>query len=163
MVADGVHILISLALVMIIFRSRQHEPYLVTALAAVVPDIDVIVFRPLATLGYAEGVLWAHRGLTHSLLAGVVVIGFLSMFGPWRAAAIGYGSHLVFDSLTGGVRLFAPFDPTLYGVSVDWLLLNLVTSAFAVTVLLGGMFATKYDFEYGASSFAPKPVFDWFQ
>ncbi|WP_254524676.1 metal-dependent hydrolase [Natrinema caseinilyticum] len=163
MVANGVHILASLALVLIIVRSRRPEPYLVTALAAAVPDIDIIVFRPLVTHGYVEGVLWAHRGVTHSVLSGLVVVGLLSVFGPWRAAAIGYGSHLFFDSLTGGVRPFAPFDPALYGVSVDWLLLNLVTSAVAVTVLLGGMFGRKYDFGYRVPSLTPNPLLDWFQ
>jgi len=55
MVATGVHILISLALVVLLFRSERPEPYLVTALAAAVPDIDTFVFRPLIELGYLEG------------------------------------------------------------------------------------------------------------
>lgn len=163
MVADGVHILLSLALTLILFRSRRSEPYLVTALAAAVPDIDIVVFRPLIELGYVEGVLWAHRGVTHSVVAGVVVIGLLSLVGPWRAAAVGFGSHIGFDLLSGGVRLFAPVDHTLYGTSVDWLLLNLLTSVFAVTVILGGLFGMKYDFASQRRSFASKPILEWLQ
>ncbi|MDF9744239.1 metal-dependent hydrolase [Natrinema salsiterrestre] len=146
MVADGVHILFSLALVLLLFRSNRPEPYLVTALAAAFPDIDIVLFPLLADFGYEAGVLWSHRALTHSLLAGVVVVGLLSVFGPWRAAAVGFGSHILMDLLSGGVRLFAPLDATLYGLSIDWLLLNMLTSVFAVTVLLGGLFGMKYDF-----------------
>jgi len=146
MVATGVHILISLALVVLLFRSERPEPYLVTALAAAVPDIDTFVFRPLIELGYLEGALWMHRGLTHSLLAGIAFTILLAAFGPWRAAAIGFGSHILLDSLSGGVRPFAPFDLTLYGVSVDWLLLNMLISIIAVSVTLGGLLGMKYDF-----------------
>ncbi|QLG48470.1 metal-dependent hydrolase [Natrinema halophilum] len=163
MVADGVHILLSLALVMITFRSRRPEPYFVTALAAAVPDIDVIVFHPLIDLGYVEGALWVHRGLTHSLVGGIVIVGLLSAFGPWRAAAIGFGSHIVLDFMTGGVRLLAPFDAALYGVSYDWMLMNLLTSTFAVTVLLSGMLVAKYEFRAQIPSNPPEPVLEWLQ
>jgi len=163
MVATGVHILVGLALVMLMGRSRQPEPYLVAALAATVPDSDTFVFRPLIELGYATGALWSHRGLTHSLLGGIIVVALLSHFGPWRAAAIGFGSHIILDSLSGGVRLFAPVDQTLYGLSVDWLLLNSLTSAVAVPMILGGLLALKHDGEYRPPSFRSKPVLEWFR
>ncbi|MDS0478533.1 metal-dependent hydrolase [Natrinema sp. 1APR25-10V2] len=163
MVADGAHILIGLALVLIVFRSRRPEPYLVTALAAVFPDIDIIVFHPLVELGYVEGVLWTHRGLTHSLPIAVVVVALLSYFGPWRAAAIGYGSHILFDYLTGGVRLFAPFDHTLYGLSFDWLLMNLFVSVFTVAVILGGLLGMKEECEYQLPSPVAQAVLERFQ
>ncbi len=156
MVANGVHILISLALVVLLFRSGRPEPYLVAALAAAIPDIDTFVFRPLVELGYVEGTLWMHRGLTHSLLAGIALTVLLAAFGPWRAAAVGFGSHVLLDFLSGGVRPFAPFDPTLYGVSADWLLLNMLISIIAVTVLLGGLLGMKYDLGQQAVSRAPE-------
>ncbi|WP_254765048.1 metal-dependent hydrolase [Natrinema marinum] len=163
MVADGAHILVSLALVLIVFRSRRPEPYLVTALAAAFPDIDIVVFHPLVELGYVDGVLWTHRGLTHSLSAAVVVVVLLSYFGPWRAAAIGYGSHILFDFLTGGVRLFAPFNHVLYGLSFDWLLANLLVSVFSVAVILGGLLGMKYVPEMGLPSPTAQAVLERFQ
>ncbi|QCS41913.1 metal-dependent hydrolase [Natrinema versiforme] len=163
MVATGVHILIGLALVLLVSRSGRAEPYLVVALAAMAPDIDTFVFRPLVEFGYVSGPLWSHRGLTHSLLGGVVVVALLAYFGPWRAAAIGFGSHVGFDMLTGGVRLFAPVDPTLYGTSVDWLLLNMLASVVAVIIILGGLLGMKYDFERPIDAHAPKTTLEWFR
>ncbi|QCW02661.1 metal-dependent hydrolase [Natrinema pallidum] len=161
MVATGVHILLSLALISVLRRSGRPEPYLVGALAAAVPDSDTFVFRPLVEIGYAGGVLWGHRGLTHSLLGGVVVIVLLSFVGPWRAAAIGFGSHVVFDFLSGGVRLLAPLDRTLYGLSFDWVLLNALTSVFAVTVLLGDLLGRKYGLETRTESYTAEPILEW--
>lgn len=163
MVATGVHILLGLALVSLVVRSDRPEPYLVAALAATVPDADTFVFRPLVELGYVSSIVWTHRGLTHSLLAGFVVVALLSAFGPWRAAAIGFGSHVVFDMLSGGVRLLAPVDQTLYGISLDWLLLNMLTSAVAVVVILGGLLGMKYDLERGVPLRTPKSTLDRFR
>lgn len=151
MVADGVHILFSLALVRVLFRSRRPEPYLVAALAATFPDVDIYLFTPLIRLGYVDGVVWVHRGVTHSLLAGVLVTLALSRFGPWQAAAAGFYSHVAFDLLTGGVRLFAPVDPALYGFSLSWLLLNVLTSALAVSAILGGLYRMSYEHDYRPS------------
>jgi inner membrane protein len=140
MVADGAHILLGLALVLVLFRARRAEPYLVAVLAAAIPDSDKFVFDPLVRLGLVDGILWTHRGLTHSLLFGLLLIAVLSLIGPWRAAAVGFVSHVTFDFLTGGVRLFAPFDTGLYGLEFDWLLVNVLTMAVSVTVLFGGLF-----------------------
>ncbi|QKY20279.1 metal-dependent hydrolase [Halolamina sp. CBA1230] len=139
MVADGAHLLLSLSLVLVLFRARRAEPYLVAVLAAAIPDSDKFVFDPLVRMGYLDGILWTHRGLTHSLLFGILLVLALSAIGPWRAAAVGFGSHILFDFLSGGVRLFAPIDTELYGLEFDWLLLNIVTMLFSVTVILGGL------------------------
>ncbi len=163
MVATGVHILLSLALILVLRRPGRPEPSLVGALAAAVPDSDTFVFRPLVNSGYVEGVLWSHRGLTHSLLGGIVVVALLSSVGPWRPAAIGFGSHVGFDFLSGGVRLLAPLDRTLYGLSFDWLLLNALTSAVAVTVILGGLLGRKYGLETQTGSYTAKPILEWFR
>ncbi|OAQ54580.1 hypothetical protein HTG_03225 [Natrinema mahii] len=145
MVATGVHILCSLALVALVVRSRRAAPYLVAALAAAAPDADTFLFRPLVELGAVDGTLWSHRALTHSLLGGLVLIGLCAAVGPWRAAVLGVGSHIALDLVSGGVYLLAPVDDTVYGTSVDWLLLNGTVSAVAVTVVLGGLLAMKYD------------------
>lgn len=161
MVATGVHILLGLALVTLVSRSERVEPYLVAALAAAVPDVDTFVFRPLVEFGYVGGVLWSHRALTHSLLAGIVVVALFAFVGPWWAAAIGFGSHIAMDLLSGGVRLFVPVDNALYGVSVDWLLLNMVTSLFAVTVILGGLIGLKRGSRSRVAPITPHSFVEW--
>ncbi|OLZ40288.1 metal-dependent hydrolase [Natrinema saccharevitans] len=127
-----------------VVRSRRAAPYLVAALAAAAPDADTFLFRPLVELGSVDGALWSHRALTHSLLGGLVLIGLCSAVGPWRAAVLGVGSHIALDLVSGGVYLLTPVDDTVYGTSVDWLLLNATVSAVAVTVVLGGLLAMKY-------------------
>lgn len=144
MVADGAHLLLSLALVVLLFRARRAEPYLVAVLAAAIPDADKFVFDPLVVLGYVDGVVWTHRGLTHSLLFGAVLVLALSLLGPWRAAAVGFVSHVTFDFLTGGVRLFVPFDAGLYGLEFNWLLLNILTMVFSVTVILAALLHARH-------------------
>ncbi|SFF78798.1 inner membrane protein [Halopelagius inordinatus] len=138
MVADGVHVLVALALVLSIFRSERPEAYLVAALAAAFPDIDSYIFPTLVDLGVVHGAVWTHRGMTHSLFVGVVVVLALSYFGPWRAAAVGFLSHVTLDFVTGGVLLVAPVTAVRYGVSAGWLLLNMVASVVSVAVLLVG-------------------------
>lgn len=161
MVATGVHVLLGLALVTLVSRSDRVEPYLVAALAAAVPDADTFVFRPLVEFGYVGGVLWSHRALTHSLFAGLVVVALSAYFGPWWAAAVGIGSHVAMDLLSGGVRLFAPIDNAVYGLSVDWLLLNMVASLFAVAVILGGLVGMKRDSGYRVPSSTPNSFVEW--
>jgi inner membrane protein len=145
MVMDGVHVLTALALVALLFDARRPEPYLVAVLAAAVPDVDKFVFDPLVRLDYVQGAVWAHRGVTHSLLFGLLLVLALSYLGPWRAAAVGFGSHVAFDFLTGGVLLFAPFDPTLYGLSYSWLLANILVTTAAVAVLVAALVRWRYD------------------
>ncbi|WP_132057967.1 metal-dependent hydrolase [Halorussus amylolyticus] len=140
MVADGIHILLGVALVMILLRTQQVEPYLVVVPCGGLPDLDRYLFAPLLYRGYVTGALWTHRGITHSLFAMGLVVLLAASVGQWRAAAIGYGSHLLADIATGGVRLLAPFDRTPYGLYYDWMLGNLVAGTFAVFVVGGGLF-----------------------
>ena len=144
MVADGAHILLSLALVLLLLRERQPEPYFVAAIAASVPDADKFVFSPLVELGYVESIIWFHRGVTHSLLFGVLLVFVLSFFGPWRAAVIGVFSHIGLDFLTGGVRLLIPLDNSLSGLELGWLLMNVLAMVVSITILFLGLVRTKY-------------------
>jgi len=139
MVADGAHILLGLAFAMLVFRTRRAEPYLVAVLASSIPDSDKFVFTPLLRMGYVDGFIWIHRGITHSLLFGVMLVLVLSSIGPWRAAAVGFASHVTFDFLTGGVQLFAPFSSRFFGFDLGYTLMNVVSMVFAVTVLAGGL------------------------
>ena len=136
MVADGVHILLAIALVYLCFRTTDAGPYLVAGLGASVPDVDMYLFRPLIELGYVDGVVWGHRGATHSVFMGLLLVALVAMVGPWRPAALGFGSHVTFDLVTGGVRLFAPASAALVGVSGGWLLFNLLATIVAATVLV---------------------------
>ncbi|GAB3674569.1 hypothetical protein GCM10028856_30480 [Halopiger thermotolerans] len=144
MVADGPHILLSMALVFLLLRKRRVEPYFVTVLAASIPDADKVLFSSLIERGYVDGVIWFHRGVTHSLVFGVLLVAVLGLVGPWRAAVIGVFSHLCLDFLTGGVRLFIPLDNGLYGLKFDWVLTNAVATVVAVTVLFVELLARKY-------------------
>ena len=137
MVADGVHIMCGLALVLLITRSRDVEPYLVAALAAEVPDVDVFLFH--FVVRDLRGLMWAHRGITHSLAAAAAFVLLASLVAQWRAAAVGYLSHLSLDLLTGGVLLLAPLDTAVYGVSTDWYLLNGVVGFLSVAIIVGGL------------------------
>jgi len=99
--------------------------WLVGAGLAALPDIDVLAFR----FGVAYGDLFGHRGITHSLLA-AVVIGTLAALayarGPsasrfrLRLAAyfvVAMASHGILDAMTTGglgVAFFAPFDNSRY-------------------------------------------------
>lgn len=139
MVADGVHILLAIALVYVCFRTTEAGPYLVAALVASVPDVDLFVFQPLIEMGYVEGIVWGHRGVTHSVFAGVLVVALAAAVGPWRPAAIGFGSHVAFDLVTGGVRLFAPLSSEMVGASAGWLLFNLLGSLVAGAVLVAAI------------------------
>lgn len=141
MVADGVHILLAVALVIVVLRTDRAEPYLIAILAAGIPDLDRYLFTPLLYSGYLTGPVWTHRGITHSLVAFLLFVAIARSVGHWRAAALGYGSHLVADYFTGSIRLFAPFSPRPYGLYYDWMLGNVVAGSFAVVVVLLGLAA----------------------
>lgn len=135
MVADGVHILVGVALLALLSRTDRVSAYLVVALAAGFPDLDRYLFSPLLYAGYLSGPLWTHRGITHSLAALLLVVVVAWTIGYHRAAAIGYGSHLVADFVTGGIRLLAPLSVQPYGLYYDWMLGNVVAGAAAVFVI----------------------------
>ena len=97
----------------------QKRAALVCALAACVPDLDVIGFR----FGVQYGDLWGHRGLTHSLCfaALLAALGLIWMPGArlraWAVLFIATASHGLLDACTDGglgVAFFAPFDITRY-------------------------------------------------
>jgi inner membrane protein len=95
------------------------------ALVAAVPDLDVIGFR----YGIAYGDLLGHRGLTHSIpfaaagAAMVVLAGFqhgvpgLRPRALWLYLFLAMASHGLLDALTDGglgVAVFSPIDGTRY-------------------------------------------------
>jgi inner membrane protein len=64
------HALLGATLGKLLLPERWHWPYWVAAAAcAALPDADALGYR----LGVPYDSLWGHRGLTHSLLAAVVV------------------------------------------------------------------------------------------
>ena len=134
MVADSVHILVGVALVALVNRTDDAVPYLVAALTAAVPDVDLFLFT--FVLPEASAPVFAHRGITHSLLVAVVVVTLFAPLGEWRAAALGYGSHLVADYLTGQVMLLAPASTDTYGVAFGWYTLSAVLGGAAIAVVL---------------------------
>lgn len=140
MVADSIHILFGMALVAVLVRARRPEPYLVAALAAALPDIDIFLFEPLVSNGAVSNAVLAHRGFTHSLFAFATFVLAAWAIGQWLPAAIAYGSHLFADSVTGGVMLFAPVSTELYGFSFDWILSNVFVGVASVLFLAGWLF-----------------------
>jgi inner membrane protein len=114
--------------------------WILTAICAAIPDVDVS-FRWFG----ASGEIWRHRGITHSLLA-AVMIGLAAAFiaRGWQGRTLGEqedgvpvrrratfllswltftlatASHLFLDMLSGswGVALLAPFDASHY--SFPW-------------------------------------------
>jgi inner membrane protein len=99
--------------------------WVVGALCAVVPDLDVIGFR----FGIHYGDFWGHRGFTHSLLfaallaSAVLFIRFrggvagLSQLSLWTYLFLATASHGLLDAMTDGglgVAFFSPFDNRRY-------------------------------------------------
>ena len=95
--------------------------WLLGALCAAAPDLDVVAF----SLGIPYGDLLGHRGLSHSLFVAALVTGALAPLAVspglrLRAAAyllLATASHGVLDAFTDGglgVALLAPFDATRY-------------------------------------------------
>lgn len=71
---------------------------LVTETAALLPDLDIRLHLK-------------HRGITHSLLALILITGLVWVLDHTRAlpVALGYGSHLLLDALTvWGVPILYP-------------------------------------------------------
>lgn len=135
MVADGIHILLGVALFALVSRTDRVEAYLVVVIAAGLPDLDRYLFTPFLYSGYLSGPIWTHRGITHSLVALLLFVGAAHLLGHWRAAAVGYGSHLAADFITGGIRLFSPLTIRQHGLYFDWMLGNIVAGTFAALVI----------------------------
>lgn len=111
----------------LLLPNRRHWPYWVAAgICAALPDVDSVGYR----LGVPYDSLWGHRGLTHSLLAAVVVaaIGTLlaQLARPGQRPATGRlalllflatASHGLLDALTTGglgVAFFSPWHLERY-------------------------------------------------
>ena len=109
------------------FYDRQISKgvWVIGAICAVVPDLDVIGFR----FGIPYGDFWGHRGFTHSpvfaaLLALVIVVfgfrhGVSRLRAPllWLYLFLATASHGLLDAMTDGglgVALFSPFDNHRY-------------------------------------------------
>lgn len=132
---------------------RNHVPRhfaLLGAVAAVVPDFDVVGFR--FGIDYAD--LLGHRGLSHSLLFAAVfatAIVFVSSrslptrarFPAWLYLALAIASHGLFDAFTDGglgVALLAPFSNERFffpwrPIEVSPLGLSRILSARGIEVL----------------------------
>ena len=139
MVADSVHILVGVALVALVNRTDDAVPYLVAALTAAVPDVDLFLFT--FVFPGASAPVFAHRGITHSLLVAAVAVALFAPLGEWRAAALGYGSHLVADYFTGRVMLLAPVSTDTYGVAFGWYSLSALLGGVAIAVVFGAVVA----------------------
>jgi inner membrane protein len=104
------------------FRSVPRRAWLVGALCAVVPDLDVVGFW----LGIPYGAPLGHRGLTHSIAFAAALAGAATVLAfsrpASRLAVFGFlflcgASHGLFDAMTDGglgVAFFAPFDERRY-------------------------------------------------
>lgn len=90
---------------------------LVTALFAILPDIDMVKSKAgklLQPFSVIASFLFRHRGFLHSFVFAVLVyFGMRYLFSQAIAAAatIGYASHLILDSLTkNGIRPLSPLS-----------------------------------------------------
>lgn len=105
------------------FRRVPGGFWLLAGGLAILPDLDVLAWA----LDIPWGSPWAHRGLTHSLTAAVLVSGAVAALvyrgtglrftACWGVLAVVMASHGALDALTDGgpgVALFAPFDATRY-------------------------------------------------
>lgn len=121
------------------FRGRASLAVLV--ISSVAPDVDF-----LTRLLGAEALLRYHRGITHGILALLVVpmtIGFLfrksngGFLYFWFLATIGYGLHIALD-LTDhhGTRLFAPLDWGLYSADLTFMMDPYLIGGFALSLLV---------------------------
>ncbi|RYU78043.1 metal-dependent hydrolase [Hymenobacter persicinus] len=115
------HMTLGATLGKLLLPERRYVRYWVLAAAcAFLPDIDVLGFK--FHVAYAS--LWGHRGLTHSLLAAVMVasavVGWHRLghrAGPplgrlWVLLFLATASHGVLDAMTTGglgVAIFSPF------------------------------------------------------
>lgn len=90
---------------------------LVTALFSIIPDIDMVkskAGKSLQPFSTVLSFLFRHRGFLHSFVFAAVVyfsVRYLSSAAIATAAAIGYSSHLLLDSLTNeGIMPLSPLS-----------------------------------------------------
>ncbi|UOQ70483.1 metal-dependent hydrolase [Hymenobacter cellulosilyticus] len=121
------HALLGATLGKLLLPARSHRPWwLLAAACAVLPDADVVGF----TFGVAYASLWGHRGLSHSILAAVVLastlVGLARLLRPrnqppvgrlWALLFLATVSHGVLDAMTTGglgVAFLSPWEPQRY-------------------------------------------------
>lgn len=85
------------------------------ALGSLLPDVDhpgSKLGRRLWWLAWPIHLLFGHRGVTHSLLAWVattaMAVFLIGQASAGAAFAVGFGSHLLGDAITGGVPFWWP-------------------------------------------------------
>jgi inner membrane protein len=111
------HAAVGLALAPVLGRpGAPRRLWLLGALAAAAPDLDVIGLR----LGVDYGALLGHRGLSHSLFFAALLAAALLRAGPsfprgraWLYLFAAIASHGLLDMATDGglgIALFAPFS-----------------------------------------------------
>ncbi|MBI2175835.1 metal-dependent hydrolase [Candidatus Woesearchaeota archaeon] len=89
----------------------------VAALFSILPDIDMVKSKAgkhLQPFSTVLSLVFRHRGFLHSFIfAAIVYLGIRYLLSPAiaAAAAIGYSSHLILDSLTKeGIMPFSPLS-----------------------------------------------------
>jgi inner membrane protein len=105
------------------FRARRPLFWIVSAALPMLPDLDVIGL----SFGIAFRSMWGHRGISHSLIAALVIGAIAAAllhrrlgvrFAPLALFfAIITATHGALDALTNGgpgVAFLAPFDDTRY-------------------------------------------------
>jgi len=141
---NAVHILFALALVILILRTPKLKPYLVALICVSIPITDNYLFTPLVKLEYLDGPIWTHRSITHSLLAGALLMAIFYYIRFWKSALIGYTAHLVPDFFTGGIKLFLPFNTVNYGFNFSWWLTSAILGLFSGIVILASFLTLHY-------------------
>ena len=107
-------------------RPRPRRLLVAAAICAALPDLDVVTFR----LGIPYGDMLGHRGLSHSIVAAIVVATVvagvfrfndderrLTRSAVWTALFVATLSHGLLDAMTDGglgVAFFAPFSAHRY-------------------------------------------------
>jgi inner membrane protein len=117
------HAVVGMALGTTVPFPRRWRFWLASAVLPMLPDLDVLGLP----LGVPFLSMWGHRGITHSLVAAVVISAIAAALThhalrirPAPLAvyfAVITASHGVLDALTdggAGVAFFAPFDATRY-------------------------------------------------
>jgi inner membrane protein len=135
---DSIHILLAVMLVYI-FKRRRVPDFLVGVVSVSSPMSDHYLITPLISLGFLPASpLWVHRSITHSLLAGVVIVAVFWRLGYALPSFLGYSAHIVPDFFFGGVKLLLPFDSTIYGF--NWspsIVESIIGLGFVIVVIHG--------------------------
>lgn len=104
----------------IFFQEVPWQFFSVLIVSAALPDIDTpksVLGKRLPLLSYPLKLLVGHRTVFHAVWLPAILVFFFSDFPSLSLGiAVGYGSHLLLDSLTRqGVQLFYPLKFRLRG------------------------------------------------